>query len=180
MWRPQSGNSDLISHRQSRSLVPGTESRKRSPAKHLFGLDRVGQSPARAEPHRTFQRRDRTPRHGPETHGSQPRGYPFKLMTAAVSPAGTGPWTAPVLGGLASGADAPKSLALCGYGRRPGCLGAAGSAILLPLPRRIGPRWEATRAPSEGWSTAGRAPKILRGPSRLLAGPALPEPASKR
>jgi hypothetical protein len=74
---PPSGNSVFISELQ---LGRGR------PAKHLFGLNRARQSPARAEPHLAFQPRDQTPRDGPETYGSQPSGYPFKLKAAPASP----------------------------------------------------------------------------------------------
>src|SRR5271169_1469476 len=50
-----------------------------SPAKHLFGLNRASQSPTLTpEPRQTFQFPDQTPGNGPETHRSQPSGYPFK------------------------------------------------------------------------------------------------------
>src|SRR6185503_8285820 len=46
----------------------------RSPAKHLFGLNRasVQSQPWNPEPHGAFQRRDPTPRRGPETHAVNP------------------------------------------------------------------------------------------------------------
>src|SRR5262245_66346927 len=63
--RPQSGNSDLVSC--------GAVSEDH-PAKHLFGLSRasVQSQPGNPEPHGAFQRRDRTPRRGPETHAVNP------------------------------------------------------------------------------------------------------------
>jgi hypothetical protein len=71
-------------------IVVSSAARTWSPTKHLLGLNRVGQSPARARPHRTFRCGDQTPSHGPETLGSQPRGYPFKLKAAPASPAVAG------------------------------------------------------------------------------------------
>src|SRR5437867_10100838 len=46
----------------------------RSPAKHLFGLNRasVQSQPWNPEPHGAFQRRDPTPRRGPETQAVNP------------------------------------------------------------------------------------------------------------
>src|SRR5688572_4370859 len=56
----------------------------RAPAKHLFGLNRAGQSLALAKPHRVFQPHDQTPWGGPETHCSTPTGYPFKAKAATT------------------------------------------------------------------------------------------------
>jgi len=80
-----------------------------SPAKHLFGLNRAGQSagPMPLAPQPVFQPRDRTPRGGPETHSSTPLNYPFKLMSAARS--FIAELQAPVFCGRALGADTPKS-----------------------------------------------------------------------
>src|SRR6266446_6856680 len=46
----------------------------RSPAKHLFGLNRasVKSCPLNPEPHGALQRRDPTPQRGPETHAVNP------------------------------------------------------------------------------------------------------------
>ena len=54
------------------------------PAKHLYGLNRAGRSPAlKAEPQPAFQGRDQTPRPGPETLCSSPIRYPFKSKSVA-------------------------------------------------------------------------------------------------
>jgi hypothetical protein len=58
----------------------------------------------------TFQCRDQTPRHGPETHSSKPIGYPFNLKAAASILFVAEESNAPVFCGLAIGADAPKFL----------------------------------------------------------------------
>ncbi len=50
-----------------------------SPAKHLFGLNRAS---VKREPHGAFQRCDPAPQRVPETHGSQPKDYPFERQTA--------------------------------------------------------------------------------------------------
>ena len=74
------------------------------------GLVRSSTLKLNPEPRGAFQRRDQTPRRGPETHGSTPRDYPFKLKAVAASRAVAGECAAPVFCGRASGADAPKSL----------------------------------------------------------------------
>ena len=55
------------------------------------------------EPHGAFQLRDPVARGVPETHGSKPSGYPFKGKAAARGESGL-----QFLGGLGTGADAPK------------------------------------------------------------------------
>jgi hypothetical protein len=62
------------------------------------------------QPHGAFQPRDPTPRGDPETSSSTPSGYPFEMKAAAVSLPVAGEWAAPVVVGLGTGADAPKSL----------------------------------------------------------------------
>src|SRR5205814_7846337 len=66
--RPQSGNSDLVSYRAVSDSYPSLFLGDRSPAKHLSGLSRASAEscPSNPEPHGAFQRRDPTPRRGPE------------------------------------------------------------------------------------------------------------------
>lgn len=66
------------------------------------------------------QSRNRTLRDGPETHGSQPQGYPFKMKTAACSSRVATGRRAPVLAGLALGADPPKGIRFVRSARK-GC-----------------------------------------------------------
>ena len=100
----RSGNSGLISLQRSRTRR--REHRPGSGVRLNTYSDSVGPARVHHGPQPAFQRRDRTPRRDPETHGSTPRGYPFKLK-AAVPSGGT-----PVFCGLASGADAPNWLRL--------------------------------------------------------------------
>jgi hypothetical protein len=83
-----------------------------SPAKHLFGLKRAGQSvvPKPLAPQPAFQRCDLMPQPGPETLCSTPRRYPFKLKDGCPDQVG-----APVLCGRASGAESPKLFSFGGY-----------------------------------------------------------------
>src|SRR5438874_4813966 len=73
-FRPQNGNSDLISYCAVSDSYPTLFLGDRSPAKHLFGLNRasVESYASSPEPHGAFQRRDPTPRHGPETQAVNP------------------------------------------------------------------------------------------------------------
>lgn len=59
--------------------------RRGPPANHLFGLNRVGRSPAAAEPQRTCQGHDQTPWPGPETQHSSPSDDPGRTPAARGS-----------------------------------------------------------------------------------------------